>query len=119
MVYILSVNLKNTKSVIHELAKLYGIGKYQSKKLCNLLNFGTNIYVSDLNQTNLYSLLKQIEQNNILVERELQEFNHQMIAQLVKIKCYKGIRHIFKLPVRGQRTRTNANTRKKSNLISK
>lgn len=113
MVYILSINLINTKSISVEICKLYGIGKYQAIKLCNSLNIGKNIYFADLNQANLYSLLKQIEFSGIVVEAALYEQKKNSISKLIEIKSYKGVRHIFKLPVRGQRTKTNANTRKK------
>lgn len=113
MVYILSVNLKNNKHVCVELLQLYGVGKYQATKLCNQLNIGFDCCVGDLNQSHLYLLLKQIEQQKLIVETDLQELKHRIISELVEIKSYRGIRHIFSLPVRGQRTRTNARSVKK------
>jgi small subunit ribosomal protein S13 len=113
MVYILSVNLKNNKRVCFELAKLYGIGSYQAIQLCNQLNIGLDCCLKDLNQAYLYALLKQIENQNIIVDTALQEQRKKAISELIEIKSYRGVRHIFKLPVRGQRTRTNARSRKR------
>ena len=116
MVYILSINLKNNKKVFVELTKLYGIGKYQSNKICNSINIGKDCRIGDLTQTCLYTILKQIEQNNLLVEVDLKEQNQESIAELIKIKSYRGIRHIYSLPVRGQRSR---NTRSHKKLKGK
>mmetsp|Transcript_31561 Transcript_31561/g.80376 ORF Transcript_31561/g.80376 Transcript_31561/m.80376 type:complete len:114 (+) Transcript_31561:78-419(+) len=113
MVYILSVNLKNNKRVCLELAKLYGIGNYQAIQLCNQLNIGFDCYVKDLNQAYLYALLKQIEHQNLVVDTALQDQRKKVISELIDIKAYRGVRHIFRLPVRGQRTRTNARSRKR------
>ena len=62
MVYILNINLKNTKRANVALCKIFGIGKYQASNLCNRLNIGTDVCLGELNQMNLYLLLKQIEQ---------------------------------------------------------
>jgi small subunit ribosomal protein S13 len=113
MVYILSVNLKNNKRVYFELAKLYGIGHYQAIQLCNQLNIGFDCYIKDLNQAYLYALLKQIEHQNLIVDSALQDHRKKIIADLISIKAYRGVRHIFRLPVRGQRTRTNARSRRR------
>lgn len=113
MAYILNINLKNTKRAYVALCAIYGIGKYQAICLCNRLNIGMDKYLGELNQMNLYSLLKQIEQKNLMVESELQQQKENSISELINIKSYKGIRHIFRLPVRGQRTRTNARSRKR------
>lgn len=113
MVYILSVNLKNNKRVWSELTRLYGIGKYQALQLCNQLNIGFDCCLKDLNQAHLYALLKQIEQQNLVVDTALQDQKRKKISELIEIKAYRGVRHIFKLPVRGQRTRTNARSRRR------
>jgi small subunit ribosomal protein S13 len=113
MVYILGINLKNSKLVHIALSKLYGIGKYQSKLILNNLNIGIDCHLSDLNQSHLYLLLKQIENQNLILEIDLRKQKHETISILIQIKSYKGIRHIFNLPVRGQRTRSNANSKKR------
>lgn len=113
MVYILNINLKNTKRVYVALCKIFGVGKYQAINLCNRLNIGVDKCLGELNQMNLFLLLKQIEQQNLVVENELQQQRQNSISELIDMKSYKGVRHIFRLPVRGQRTRTNARTRKR------
>jgi small subunit ribosomal protein S13 len=113
VVYILNINLKNTKRVYVALCKIFGVGKYQAINLCNRLNIGVDKCLGELNQMNLFLLLKQIEQQNLVVENELQQQRQNSISELIDMKSYKGVRHIFRLPVRGQRTRTNARTRKR------
>ena len=116
MIYILTTSLNNYKKIIFEIKALYGIGTFQAFILCNLLNFGIDHKISDLTQAQIYKLLKQIEENNLIIENELQKQKQNFILELIELKCYSGIRHVFHLPVRGQRTRTNNKTRKKLKL---
>lgn len=113
MIYILTTVLNNNKKIFFELTSLYGIGKFQAFLLCNFLNFGLDSKISDLTQTQIYKLLKQIEENQLIIENELQKQKQNFISELIELKCYKGIRHVFHLPVRGQRTRTNSRTKKR------
>lgn len=112
MIYVLSTTLNDNKKIIFELVRLYGIGKFQSISLCNFLNFGLDRYSIDLRQTQIYKLLKCIDDKQLYIENTLQKQKQAIISELISLKCYRGIRHIFNLPVRGQRTRTNARTRK-------
>jgi small subunit ribosomal protein S13 len=111
------MNLKNNKYVHMELPKLYGVGKYQVTKVCNKLNIGVGCCLGDLNQSYLYLLLKQMDLQNLILDIELKKQKRKVILFLMEIKCYKGIRHIFNLPVRGQRTRTNARSNKRNKII--
>lgn len=113
MIYILSTTLDDNKKVSSELTSLYGIGKFQALLLCNFLNLGINCQVSELSQTQIHKLLKQVEKNHLIIESELHKKKRDFISKLIKLKSYKGKRHLFNLPVRGQRTRTNASTIKK------
>nr|YP_009476617.1 ribosomal protein S13 [Chroomonas placoidea]AVM81110.1 ribosomal protein S13 [Chroomonas placoidea] len=113
MIYILTTVLNNHKKTLFELRSLYGVGKFQAYILCNLLNFGTNCKINDLTQTQIYKLLKQIEENDLIIENELQKQKQSFISELIELKCYRGIRHVFHLPARGQRTRTNSRTKKR------
>lgn len=113
MIYILSITLNNDKKIDSELTKIYGVGKFQANILCTLLNFGNNCLIKDLTQTQIYQLLKLIESTNLKIGNHLQKQKQDFINQFIDLKCYKGIRHIFNLPVRGQRTRTNAKTKTK------
>jgi small subunit ribosomal protein S13 len=119
MLYILSVSLKNNKLVTKELAQIFGIGFFQAELLCNSLNIGKDCYVGDLTQTLVYKLLKQIEQNNLIVDIDLKKQKLKFISYAIAIKTFRGTRHMLKLPVRGQRTRTNARTVRKSFLKKK
>ena len=119
MLYILSAGLKNNKHVLNELTQVFGIGTFQAKILCNSLNIGWDCYVVDLTQTLMYQLLKQIEQSNLIVDTELRKQKLKFISYAISIKTFRGIRHIAKLPVRGQRTRTNARTVRKTLLKKK
>lgn len=115
MIYVLSSALNDNKKIVFELTCLYGIGKFQALFLCNLLNFGLDRYSIDLRQTQIYKLLKCIDDTQLYIETKLQKQQQGIISDLINLKCYRGIRHIFNLPVRGQRTRTNSMTRKRLN----
>jgi small subunit ribosomal protein S13 len=104
MVYILSINFKNNKRVCLELPRLYGVGKYQAHKLCNKLNIGLDGLIHDITQANLYFLLKQIEQERLIIETDLHKQKRQRILDLIELKSYKAIKHVFNLPVRRSRT---------------
>lgn len=113
MLYIFSTGLRNNKRVSKELVQIFGIGTFQSSLLCNLLNIGHDSYIADLTQTAVYKLIKLIEQNGLIVDVELRKQRLKFISYAINIKSYRGTRHILKLPVRGQRTRTNARTARK------
>jgi small subunit ribosomal protein S13 len=113
MIYILSTTLNDNKPICLELTSLYGIGSFQSKMLCNFLNFGINSQVNELSQTQIHRLLREIDKRNLIIENNLQRQKRDCISRLIQSKSYRGRRHLFNLPVRGQRTRTNANTTKK------
>lgn len=117
MIYILNINLNNNNKISTELTKILGIGKFQARLLCNILNIGFDCRLRQLNQTYLYILLKQIEAQKLIVETELQTHTKKCIKELIEIKTYRGIRHIFNLPVRGQRTKTNARTQKRTKIL--
>jgi small subunit ribosomal protein S13 len=117
MIYILSMNFKNSKYVHIELSKLYGIGKYQVSKVCNKLNIGFGCCLGELKQSHLHMLLKQMDLQNLILDTVLKKQKRKVILFIIETKSYRGIRHIFNLPVRGQRTRTNARSRKKNKII--
>lgn len=114
MLYILSVGLKNNKQITKQLAQIFGVGFFQAELLCNSLNIGTDCYILELTQTLVYKLLKQIEQNQLIVDTELRKQRLKFISYVINIKSFRGTRHILKLPVRGQRTRTNSRTARKN-----
>ena len=97
-----------------QLAQIFGIGVFQAELLCNSLNIGFDCYILELTQTLVYKLLKQIEQNQLIVDTELRKQRLKFISYVINIKSFRGTRHILKLPVRGQRTRTNSRTARKN-----
>jgi small subunit ribosomal protein S13 len=117
MVYILNVNLKNSSRVSHALAKLYGFGFYLTCLMLNDLNIGHNCRIKDLNQSNIIKIIKWVEKNKIVIESALSQKVTFDINKLKSNKTYRGLRHIYGLPVRGQRTKTNASSiKRKTNL---
>ena len=91
------------------LSKVFGIGKCLSKQILNLLGVNENIYSNKLTEsqnTQISAILNQ----NYFVGVELKKNTKKNIERLIKIKSYKGFRHVQGLPTRGQRTHTNAVT---------
>lgn len=88
----------------------YGIGPTQVKKLAKLSKIGLDTRIKDLSRDDIGNLMKALE--SFLVEGDLKKEIRENIDRLRAIKCYRGIRHIVGLPVRGQRTKSNARTRK-------
>jgi small subunit ribosomal protein S13 len=104
--------IPDNKGVLFALTNLYGINKYQSTKICK--NIGVNPYIklNQLNKSQINKLTNYIEKN-ILIEQDLRKKKLDTNAELLTIKSYRGIRNSMGLPVRGQRTHTNAKTKRK------
>merc|ERR1719382_711513 len=92
------VEIPNKKTIESSLQYIYGIGKTTAKKI--LIN-------TELENKRVFALS---EVDNFIIEGDLRRFNEQNIRRLKEIACYRGRRHISKLPVNGQRTKTNAKT---------
>lgn len=90
---------------------LYGIGHTSAQHICDVLAIESNKQARELTEDELSRIGSYIEKN-FVIEGELRRLETANIARLRKINCYRGIRHRRGLPVRGQRTRTNARTRK-------
>jgi len=99
------------KRIVIALTYIYGIGKALSKKILRDLNIDENVRAKDLHEDQLSMLGAYIEKN-FTIEGQLRRQEMQNIARMKSINCYRGIRHKVGLPVRGQRTKTNARTRK-------
>jgi small subunit ribosomal protein S13 len=113
MVYILNVNLKGCSKVSYSIAKLYGFGIKLTDLMLNDLNIGNNCRVEDLNQSMVIKIIKWVEKNKIVIEGTLRQKITFDINKLKNMKTYRGLRHIYGLPVRGQRTKTNASSVKR------
>ncbi len=108
---ILGITINNNKHIVFAIRKIYGIGKINSYYICKKSKINYNKLVKNLNETDIINLKNNI--NNFTIERELRIKTFLNIKRLKEIKSYKGIRHKLKLPVRGQRTKTNSKTIKK------
>ena len=111
MARIAGVNLPNTKRLEIGLTAIYGIGPSTAQKICDELGLDRNEKVKDLTDEEVTKLRAYIDQN-LEVEGDLRRERAQAIKRLSEIGCYRGLRHRRGLPVRGQRTKTNARTRK-------
>ncbi len=111
MARISGVDIPNNKRVEIALTYIYGIGLKSSKDILAKTGINPDIRAKDLTEDDIAKLRDEIE-NNYKVEGELRREVNLNIKRLVEINCYRGIRHRKGLPVRGQRTKTNARTRK-------
>ena len=111
MVRIVGVELEKNKRLVFALPKIYGIGLLLAKKICQQTGVDPMKKTTELTSQEVAKLEKYIE-TNFKVEGELRREIKDNIKRLMQIQCYRGIRHQRGLPVRGQRTRTNARTRK-------
>ena len=111
MARISGVNIPLNKRVEIGLTYIYGIGRPTSNKLLNEVGISTDTYVRDLTEEEVVQLRDAIDRS-LTVEGDLRRERSQDIKRLTEIGCYRGIRHRRGLPVRGQRTKTNARTRK-------
>ncbi len=111
MARIAGVDLPRTKRVLIGLTYIYGIGRSLSERILRLAEIDENTRVKDLTEEQV-SKLSTIIQQECTVEGDLRREIQMNIKRLMDIGCYRGLRHRRGLPVRGQRTRTNARTRK-------
>ncbi|MGB9812688.1 MAG: 30S ribosomal protein S13 [Thermovenabulum sp.] len=111
MARIAGVDLPRDKRVEIALTYIYGIGRSLSNKILKEANVNPDTRVKDLTEKEI-SKLRDIIEKNYKVEGDLRREVAMNIKRLIEIGCYRGIRHRKGLPVRGQRTRTNARTRK-------
>ena len=110
MARIAGIDLPN-KSTKIALTYIFGIGKASALKICTQLGFDPDRNINDLNSDEINSL-RTILENDYKVEGRLRTEVALNIKRLMDIGCYRGLRHRRGLPVRGQRTKTNARTRK-------
>ena len=108
---LLGVDIPNDKPTVISLTYLYGVGPSASRELCHKAGINPQRKARELADEEL-SRLANILERDYTVEGPLRRQVQQSVTRLRDIKCYRGIRHRMGLPVRGQRTRTNARTRK-------
>ncbi len=111
MARVAGIEITNDKKLWVALMDVYGIGTKRAHDICKNTNLDENIFVKDLSEAQLDAVRKYIEEN-YEVEGALRQSIFRDVKRLKDIRCYRGIRHKLGLPVRGQRTRHNAHTRK-------
>ena len=112
MARIAGVDLPREKRVEIGLTYIYGIGRTSATKILEAANINPDTRVRDLTDEEVEKIRVVIEDKGILVEGDLRRDIAMNIKRLQEIGCYRGIRHRKGLPVRGQKTKTNARTRK-------
>jgi small subunit ribosomal protein S13 len=111
MARIAGIDLPRNKRGVIGLTYIFGIGKSRAKDILAQANINENVKVQEWTDENVRSIT-QIIQKDYKVEGELRSEVQMSIKRLMDIACYRGLRHRKGLPLRGQRTRTNARTRK-------
>jgi small subunit ribosomal protein S13 len=111
MARIAGVNIPLNKRVEVGLTYIYGIGRSKSNEILNKAGVSPDTYVKDLTDDEVLKLRERIDQDE-MVEGDLRRERSQNVKRLMEIGAYRGLRHRRGLPVRGQRTKTNARSRK-------
>jgi small subunit ribosomal protein S13 len=110
MARIAGINVPDNKHAGVALTYIFGIGRTTALKLCEAAGNNASTKIQDLSDERLDALRNEV--TKLVVEGDLRRENSMNIKRLMDLGCYRGIRHRRGLPVRGQRTRTNARTRK-------
>ena len=116
MARIAGVNIPTDKRVEISLRYIYGIGPTRAKQICAALKFPEALRAKDLTDDQIIEISRYIE-SNFKVEGDVRRDVTMNIKRLQDLKAYRGIRHRNRLPVRGQRTQTNARTRKGKRVV--
>lgn len=111
MARIAGIDLPDKKKILYALPNIYGIGFHSARRILEATGISPDRKVSELSDDEIASIRREID-DNYKVEGELRAEVNANIKRYVEIGCYRGLRHRARLPVRGQRTRTNARTRK-------
>lgn len=111
MARIANVNIPTNKRLVIALTYIYGLGRTSAKKICESINISEDKRVKDLTDQELVDL-RAIIATDYQVEGDLRREISLNLKKKKDIRCYQGLRHIRKLPVRGQNTHSNARTRK-------
>ena len=113
MVYIFESELSNNKPILFEMVSIFGIGKSHALLFCKKLGFSKNLKIKNLSKEQITELIKIIELSDFAIVSELKKLRLLKTKKLLSIKSYRGLRQKQGLPVRGQRTHTNARTSRK------
>ncbi len=110
MARIAGINIPLNKHIVIALTSIYGIGRSRAQQICDAAGVSMETQVKDLAEPEVAKLRSAVA--NFVVEGDLRRETSMNIKRLMDLGCYRGIRHRRGLPLRGQRTRTNARTRK-------
>jgi len=114
MVRLVGVDLPRNKKIVYSLTYIHGIGLTSAKKIVELANVDPETRTNNLTTDETVALRQTLEESELKLEGDLRRFNGLNIKRLNEINCYRGKRHRTNLPARGQRTRTNARSRRGS-----
>ena len=112
MVRLVGVDLPKNKRIAYALTYIHGIGLVSAKKIVELANINPELRSADLTTEQTVALRQTLENIDLKLEGDLRRFNGLNIKRLNEINCHRGKRHRNSLPVRGQRTKTNARSRR-------
>jgi small subunit ribosomal protein S13 len=112
MVRLVGVDLPRNKKITYALTYIHGVGLTSAKRIVELAKINPETKTNDLTTEETVSLRQTLEDNDFKLEGDLRRFNGLNIKRLSEINCHRGKRHRANLPVRGQRTRTNARSRR-------
>jgi small subunit ribosomal protein S13 len=112
VVRLMGVDLPRNKRVAYALTYIHGIGITSARKIIEVAEINSETRISDLTTDQTIALRTALESSDLKLEGDLRRFNGLNIKRLNEINCHRGKRHRNSLPVRGQRTRTNARSRR-------
>ena len=112
MVRLVGVDLPRNKRIAYALTYIHGIGLASAKQIIEIANISPDVKTDDLTTEQTIALRQTLENGDLKLEGDLRRFNGLNIKRLNEINCHRGKRHRTSLPVRGQRTRTNARSRR-------
>ena len=114
MIRLVGVDLPRNKRIAYALTYIHGIGLTSAQKIVEMANINPETRISDLTTEETIALRQTLEDSNLKLEGDLRRFTGLNIKRLNEINCHRGKRHRNNLPVRGQRTKTNARSRRGS-----
>jgi small subunit ribosomal protein S13 len=116
VVYLFETKIDENLPAVKGLSKVYGLGRNQSESILSSLGLQNNIPFGSITKAEIARIKKLVEKDFFVATRLRQEKNAS-IQSLIKVRSYRGSRHKNRLPVRGQRTSTNARTQKKKEVV--
>jgi len=113
MLYLFESEFPKNKSIFVSFMQVFGIGRFNSILICKQLGFCLNFKTKNLSKEQTNKIIKIFEHLNLKIASELKKIKTFIWKKQILIKCYKGLRKLKGLPIRGQRTHTNSRTTKK------